>query len=132
MNSKTIHDPHSEREAEKYTHPIPSREYILSLFKPKKPLLTGQKLSALLNLNTATQQEALRRRLRAMRRDGQLLWTRGKGYSVAKEPVFIKGKVIGNREDFGFVTPEDGSPDLFLNAYQMRQVFPDDRVLIRI
>lgn len=132
MNSKPVLDPHAAREAEKYTHPIPSREYILTLFTPKKRVLTGQQLADLLNLTTPIQKEALRRRLRAMRRDGQLLWKRGKGYNLAKSSLFIKGKVVGNKEEFGFVIPEDGSTDLFLSAYQMRQVFPNDTVLVRI
>jgi ribonuclease R len=132
MNSKNIHDPQAARESEKYTHPIPSREYILSLFKPQKKILSRQQLIKLLNLDTPTEQEALGKRLRAMRRDGQLIWIRGKGYSVAKTAVFIKGTVVSNKEGFGFVIPEDNSPDLFLSVYQMRQVFHNDRVLVRV
>ena len=132
MNSKTIFDPHSAREAEKYSDPIPSREYILSLFKTKKQTLTREKITEKLDLKTSEQKDALHKRLRAMRRDGQLIWMRNKGYSLAKQSAFIKGAVVSNKEGFGFVVPEDKSTDLFLSVYQMRQVFPNDVVLVRV
>ena len=63
-------DPFLEREAEKYANPIPSREFILEhLTKREKPA-NRDELAAELNIEGEEQQEALRRRLRAMERDG--------------------------------------------------------------
>ena len=64
------HDPFQEREAEKYTNPIPSREFILEhLTKREKPA-SREELAIELNIEGEEQNEALRRRLRAMERDG--------------------------------------------------------------
>ncbi|TXH49004.1 MAG: hypothetical protein E6Q87_05280 [Cellvibrionales bacterium] len=34
--AKTVRDPHHRREAEKYSNPIPSREFILSILENSK------------------------------------------------------------------------------------------------
>lgn len=125
-------DPYAKREAEKYANPIPSREYILAYLKEAGRLMTRQALEEVLGLYSPDQQEALRRRLQAMRRDGQLILTRRKGYGLAKKMDLIRGRVLGHKEGFGFVAPEDGSADLYLSGHQMCQVFPDDSVLVRV
>ncbi|MDC2889561.1 hypothetical protein [Psychrosphaera algicola] len=45
---------------------------------------------------------ALKRRLRAMERDGQLLFTKFKKYAIPDQKDFIVGQVIGHRDGFGF------------------------------
>jgi len=133
MNFIKTKDPYAAREAEKYSDPIPSREYILSILKDQKDkIISRRKLEELLLLQDPTQREALRRRIQAMRRDGQLLLKKGKGYYLPKDAIFLKGTVLGTKDGFGFLEPEDKSANIFLSAYQMRQVFPKDRVLVRI
>lgn len=73
MTEKNITDPFEDREAEKYDNPIPSREFILELLKQNKAPLSRKNLSKLLGIKGEEQTEALRRRLRAMERDGQIL-----------------------------------------------------------
>lgn len=46
--------------------------------------------------------EALRRRLRAMERDGQLVFTRRQCYALPERLDLWKGKVIGHRDGYGF------------------------------
>jgi ribonuclease R len=74
----------------------------------------------------------LRRRLRAMERDGQLIFTRRGTYAPVDKLDLIRGRVTGHRDGFGFLVPEDGSDDLFLSPAQMRLVFDGDRVLARV
>lgn len=63
-------DPFQEREAEKYANPIPSREFILEhLTKREKPA-SRDELAVELHIEGEEQLEGLRRRLRAMERDG--------------------------------------------------------------
>lgn len=132
MHTRKMLDPNAEQEAQKYTDPIPSRQCILICLKKARHLMSRRALESVLGIETPEQKEALRRRLKAMQRDGQLILTRRKGYGIAKKMDLIRGYVLGHKEGFGFVVPEDGSPDLFLSGHQMRQVFPEDSVLVRV
>lgn len=125
-------DKYADREAQKYDHPIPSREFIIEFLTEKGNPVTYRQLIAELKLNTSQEQEALRRRLLAMLRDGQLLQNRRGAYGPIGKMELIPGRVIGHKDGFGFVTPDDGGDDLFLNARQMRAVFHGDRVLVRV
>jgi len=64
------HDPHRDREASNYDQPIPSREFILSTLKQNASLMNRDELGKILGLSSDDNIEALRRRLRAMERDG--------------------------------------------------------------
>lgn len=123
-------DPQAEREAEKYTHPVPSREYIVAYLQEQSPMTYDELIHAF-GLQLEEEHEGLRRRLRAMERDGQLFYTR-RGYGIPEKMDLVVGVVIGHKDGYGFVTPDDGSDDLFLSARQMRTVFDGDRVLARV
>jgi len=125
-------DKYAEREAQKYEHPIVSREYILEYLQEHDQPIAYQQLIEDFHLKTEDQQEALRRRLLAMVRDGQLLQNRRGAFGLIDKMELLAGHVIGHKDGFGFFVPDDGSGDLFLNPKQMRSVFPDDRVLVRI
>ena len=62
-------DPHQDREAQKYEHPIPSREYILERLTTKGSPASFSQIADELGLHSEQDLEALRRRLRAMERD---------------------------------------------------------------
>ncbi|WP_107850825.1 ribonuclease R [Oceanimonas marisflavi] len=124
-------DPFQQREAEKYDNPIPSREFILEHLKQRKTPANRDELFAELSLAGEEQEEALRRRLRAMERDGQLVFTRNKCYALPDKLNLIKGQVIGHRDGFGFVRPEDGGDDLFLAQREMDAVMHGDYVLVQ-
>ena len=74
-------DPEAVREAEKYDNPIPSRELILMRLDERGAPATREQLIEEIGLTTEEQLEALRRRLRAMERDGQLVYTRRGAYA---------------------------------------------------
>ncbi len=130
-SKKPRNDPHADREARKYDNPIPSREYILEELEHSKGPLNEIKLAKKLGLKGAEQIEGLRRRLIAMRRDGQLLFNRRDELVPVSKADLIKGRVIGHRDGFGFLHPEDGSEDLYLSSRQMRSVFDGDEILVR-
>ncbi|SDO14663.1 RNAse R [Halomonas shengliensis] len=126
-------DPHAEREAHKYDKPAPSREYLLARLEEVGKPITHEKMSRLLGLDDEELQEAVRRRLAAMERDGQVLRNRAGAYALIDKLDLIKGKVLGHRDGFGFLLRDDGKkPDLVLPPRQMRRVFHGDHVLARI
>ena len=125
-------DNFKEREAEKYEKPIASREFILEHLAERGEPATRQQLTAELNLETPDEIEALRRRLLAMVRDGQLHQNRRGTYGLVEKMQMITGLVIGHRDGFGFVVPDEGGDDLFLSPRQMRVVFHGDKVLVRV
>ncbi|WP_432744063.1 ribonuclease R [Methylobacter sp. G7] len=125
-------DPYAQREAEKYENPIPSRELILQFIEHAGKPLRREELAEAFTLETEDQLEALRRRLRAMERDGQLLFNRGKKYCLVNNEDLIAGRIIGHADGFGFIKPDDGSDDLFLSPREMNPLLHNDRALVRI
>ena len=125
-------DPEAAREAEKYENPIPSRELILQHLDERGSPAAREELADEFGLTSDDQLEALRRRLRAMERDGQLIYTRRGTYAPVDKLDLILGRISGHRDGFGFLIPDDGSDDLFLSPAQMRLVFDGDRALARV
>jgi ribonuclease R len=125
-------DPHAEREARRYEHPIPSREAILALLEERGSLLRAGDIAAALGLDDAERREALDKRLHAMLRDGQLLESRRGGLAPAGKIGLIAGTVLANAEGYGFLRPDEGGDDLYLSPAQMRQVLHGDRVLASV
>lgn len=131
-NRNKSKDPHFAREAQKYDRPIPSREYIMDLLGKKGRPMSRQQLAQALKLEDDEGQEALRRRLRAMERDGQLIRNRKGGYGLVSKMDLVRGRVIGHPDGFGFLVPDDGGDDLFLSAKEMRAALHGDRVVARV
>ena len=125
-------DPYAEREAQKYGNPIPSRELILEYLSELGHPATYKQIQIDLDLAMPDQQEALHRRLIAMVRDGQLLKNRKGAFGPLEKMELISGRVIGHKDGFGFVEPDEGDEDLFLSPRQMRHVFHGDRVVARV
>ncbi|RTE64731.1 ribonuclease R [Amphritea opalescens] len=117
---------------EKYSNPIPGREYIMGLFDEPGKYLNREQLGKTLKLFEDDEKEALRRRLRAMERDGQLNFDPRKGYSLLTQDDLIEGKIIGHPDGFGFLSIDGPGDDLYLHESQMLKAFPGDRVQARI
>lgn len=128
----SVKDPYAQREAEKYSNPIPSRELILQLIERVGKPLRRKQIEQRFALKDEDQIEALRRRLRAMERDGQLLFNRKNCYCLVNSRDLITGRIIGHPDGFGFIKPDDGSDDLFLSPKEMKQVMHNDRAVVRV
>ena len=132
MSEKKVHDPFSSREAEKYDNPIPSREFILEILKQNDRPLTRRQIGKLLGLAGEEQTEALRRRLRAMERDGQLLRNRKSAYGVMSKMNLVTGRIMGHQDGFGFLITDEGGEDLFLGQREMQVALHGDRAVARV
>ena len=127
-----IADPHAEREAANYENPIPSREVILELLSEAEKPLDHNHIAKSLNLVEPEQLEALRKRLRAMERDGQLMVNRRNAYCLVDKMHLLHCRVQGHRDGYGFAMPIAEGEDIYLSARQMHFVFDGDEVLIQV
>lgn len=132
MTNKNKQDPYSTRESDKYDNPIPSREFILEILKQNNRPLTRRNISKLIGIKGEEQTEALRRRLRAMERDGQLLRNRKNAYGIVSKMNLITGRVIGHPDGYGFLSPDESGDDLFLSQRDMQVVLHGDRAVARV
>ena len=124
-----IADPHAEREAARYDNPIPSREFILQLLTDVEHPLDRNAISQRLKLTEPDALDALRKRLRAMERDGQLMVNRRGAYGLVDKMHLLHCRVQGHRDGYGFAMPLAEGDDVYLNARQMNFVFDGDEVL---
>jgi ribonuclease R len=125
-------DPFAAREAQRYERPIPSREAILALLDERGEMLSEARIATALKLDDEYGINALRKRLTAMVRDGQLLLGRRGDYAPVRKLDLIPGAVLANAEGYGFLRPDEGGDDLYLSPQQMRSVMHGDRVLASV
>lgn len=128
-NFSADQDPHFEREQQKYENPIASRELILELLKNSDAPLKREQIAQAFDITEEEPLEGLRRRLRAMERDGQAVYIRNGSYGLPERMDLMRGKILGHRDGFGFFRPDEGGKDLFVDQKQMHTVFHGDTVL---
>ncbi|ADJ29717.1 ribonuclease R [Nitrosococcus watsonii] len=126
-------DPYFARETQKYGQPIPSREYIMQCLERRGRPMTRKELIKTLKLDSDEEvREAFRRRLRAMERDGQLMRNRRRAYGLVHKMDLVRGRIIGHKDGYGFLVPDEGGEDLYLSARQMRAVLHGDRAVAQV
>lgn len=124
-------DPAYKSEAQKYERPLPSREFLEQIFRQEGTPLATKDIVKALGL-PRNMKIALSKRLNAMERDGVLLRNRREGYCLVGKISVIAGIVIGHKDGFGFVKPDDGSDDIYLSNRQMKSTLHGDRVAVRV
>ena len=124
-------DPFFERECAKYAEPLPSREYVLQVLADEGVPVSFDRLVTLLDI-AAFEIESFQRRLGAMQRDGQLMQNRAGDFLIPDKADLVRGQVEGHADGYGFLVPDDGSPDLFLGPHEMQKALHRDRVLARV
>ena len=124
-------DPFQAREAERYEHPVPSRELILEVLVEAGVPMEEKDLARQLDI-AKREGEAFARRVAAMERDGQIMRNRRGDLCVVEKLDLLRGRVLGHKDGFGFLQREDGGQDLFLGPGEMQKVLHGDRVMARI
>jgi len=125
-------DPHAQREAGKYENPIASREVILAVLNKGGTVMKFPVLAAALNLTSDDNLEALRRRVNAMQRDGQIHIDRRGRLGLVDKLELKRCRVIGHRDGYGFARPMEEGDDFFLSNKEMQRVFDGDEVLVAV
>jgi ribonuclease R len=124
-------DPFLEREKARYEHPLPSREYVMQMLADQGRPLGFVELIELLDI-TSGERDSFQRRLGAMEREGQVLRNRKGAYILPERASLTAGKIMGHADGYGFLIPDDGSADIFLDQRQMGKVLHGDRALVRV
>ena len=124
-------DPFYAREAARYDQPLPSREYVAQMLEEEGRPVTFAELCGLLDI-AGSEREMFQRRLGAMEREGQLMRNRKGAYILPERASLTPGKVQGHPDGYGFLIPDDGSADIFLDQHQMGKVLHGDRALVRV
>ena len=130
-----IVDPNYQQELEKYENPVPSREFILNTIREQNTPMSRDELLEVFHIYDEERIEGIRRRLRAMENDGELVFTKGKRYALPEKMDLLKDTVIGHRDGYGFLQVEGHeklttkSEDWFIPNAQMIKVMHGDFVL---
>lgn len=125
-------DPHLLREKQKYSTPIPSREFIIEVLQEAGEPLSFQQIIRHFDLKKAKSQDAMDYRLRAMLRDGQLMKDRRGHFALVAMLELVRGTVIGHKDGYGFLAVEGSANDIFIPPGKMRILFPGDMILARV
>lgn len=126
-------DPYLSREQAKYTHPLPSREWIIQLLEHAGIPQSIPSLAKQLTIQPS-EYEFFEHRLKAMARDGQILINRRGLVCIANKLAILKCRVIAHKDGFGFATPlnqTNHEEDFVLYERQMRGVMHGDIVTVR-
>ncbi len=107
----------------------PERNEIIEMLEKHGRPLQRKGIVDALKVESDDSREILRRRLRAMVRDGQLIQTRRNAFGLPARMDLVKGRISAHRDGFGFVIPDDGGSDLYISSREMRKVLHGDRVL---
>jgi ribonuclease R len=110
---------------------VPSREAVLEQLRKTKKPVDAEDLARILGAQVPLS-VGFDRRLRAMERDGQVLYNAQGKLLLNNKMDFIAGRVQGHRDGFGFLVREDGGPDLYLSPREMLKVLHGDRVLAKV
>ena len=125
-----LKDPHFEREQAKYGLPLPSREYLLTMLEQQGVPVAFEDFAQLLAIEP-DEMTVFSRRIDAMVRDGQVMRNRKGAICIMDKLHLIPGIVQGHPDGYGFLVPDDASPDLFLATREMEKVLHGDRVVVR-
>ncbi|KAA8731659.1 ribonuclease R [Acinetobacter qingfengensis] len=126
---KKWNDPEALLESQRYDNPIPSRTLISSLVEKSDQGMTYDDVAQAFQLEDENSLEALRRRLGAMIRDGQLIRI-GQTYQLCNDDQEYDALVDINQRGQGFAVIKDRD-DLLLSERELRLVFNGDRIRVR-
>ena len=110
----------------------PERNEIIAMLEKRGQPMQRKDLVRALKVESDDSREILRRRLRAMVRDGQLVQNRRRAFGLPAKMDLVKGRISSHRDGYGFLIPDDGGTDLYISSREMRKVLHGDRVLAAV
>ena len=133
MSTKPLHTRReSSRGARSRVADLPERHVLIEFLARSSAPVAFARIAEAHALRTPAGHEALQRRLSAMERDGQVIRNRRGDFGLIDRMDLVTGRVIGHRDGFGFLRPDDAGADLFLSPRQMRSLMHGDRAVVRV
>lgn len=129
---KNKKDPFAAREAAKYTKPVPSREFILSHLQATNEPANLKELCDAFKLTDEEDIEAIRRRLKAMLRDGQIEQLSKRRYWPIGRHILVNGTVFIDKKNALWVIPQDRSARIALPYFTDNNVMPGNTVIVSV
>lgn len=123
-------DANFKKEQEKYTHAIPSRDFIQALLKVAEKV-TFDEIATLFRLTEDWQMEALSSRLFIMQRAGQLHCNHRQEFLPVTGDATVIGTFEGSVEGHGYVTVK-GEDTIYISPKDCRNVMHHDEVEVQI
>lgn len=80
----------------------------------------------------AEERSTFRRLIRDLVNEGEIVKVRGNKYGLPEKMNLVTGVIEGHPDGYGFVIPEGGGDDLFVNLRNMREVMHGDKVVCRV
>ncbi|HYR01163.1 MAG TPA: ribonuclease R [Casimicrobiaceae bacterium] len=109
---------------------LPSRTDILAALRDAGVPLPPAELARAMAVDRRAR-TAFFGRIDAMQRDGELLANRKGELCVVAKLDLLTGTVQGHPDGYGFLVPDDGGTDLFLDPREMHKVLHGDRATAR-
>ncbi len=109
---------------------LPSRADILAALRDAGVPLPAAELVRSMGVDRRAR-AAFQGRIEAMQRDGELLANRKGELCVVAKLDLVTGTVQGHPDGYGFLVPDNGGPDLFLDPREMHKVLHGDRATAR-
>lgn len=105
----------------------------MSIIEQAHAPLTFKAIAQVLNYQEDYQLVGIKRRLRAMENEGQIIFNKFKQYAITPKNNLLTGKVIGHRDGFGFFEPdvaagEKKGKDYYISSHEMQRVIHGDIV----
>ena len=97
-----------------------------SVYRP----LTMKELIKNFNISSENR-SSFRTLIRGLASDGEIIKIKGNRFGLPEKMNLVTGVVQGHPDGYGFVIPEDGGEDLFINPRNMREVMHGDKVICR-
>lgn len=116
-----------------FTYQIPDRSEITRYLREHGEPVAFKRMAKELGMELPGERDAIRYRLRAMVRDGQIVSDLRNRYAIAdRRTETLTGRVEATVEGYGFVVVEGVEDDVYLNKRQMSAVTHGDEVRIRL
>ena len=109
-----------------------NRESLLALLERRGVPLSFDAISEAFALGSSRLRKHLHHELRELQRSGDVLRNRAGEYGLIQRMDLVRGRVIGHRDGYGFLVPDEGGQDLFLSPRQMRGIMHGDRIVGRV